>query len=93
MIVTDLGTLAPYFRNGLLYFPEKTINALLEVGLDCHVAERARRGLSLDDSNTLTQIGNSVDELLRRVDANSPFFSALASDEAYFMLTGKPLNY
>lgn len=92
MIITDLNTLAPYFRNGLLYFPEKTINALLEVGLDWHAGQQAMRGLSLDDSDTLAQIGYAVDDLLSRVDANSPFFSALASDDAYFMLTGKPLS-
>ena len=92
MIITELNTLAPYFRNGLLYFPEETINALLEVGLDWHTGQQAMQGLSLDDSDTLAQIGHAVDELLSQVDAPSPFFSALASDDAYFMLTGKPLS-
>ena len=92
MVITDLGSLAPYFRNGLLYFPEKTINALLEVGLDWRVGQRAIHGLSLDDSDLLAQISFSVDELLSQIDEASPFFHALASDDAYFMLTGKPLT-
>ena len=92
MIITELNTLAPYFRNGLLYFPEKTIKALLEAGLDQHTGQQAMQGLSLDDNDTLAQIAYAVDELLSRVDATSPFFNALASDDAYFMLTGKPLS-
>lgn len=92
MIINDLGSLAPYFRNGLLYFPEKTITALLDVGLDWRTGQQALQGFSLDDNDSLAQIGRAIDDLLSQVDADSPFFSALASDDAYFMLTGKPLS-
>jgi len=87
----DILTLAPYFRNGLLFFPEKTIDALMDVGLDSHIGDRAANGLSLDDDESLSQLNYAIDALLSRVDSSSPFFVALASDEAYFMLTGKPV--
>ncbi|MBZ0304211.1 MAG: hypothetical protein K8J31_31035 [Anaerolineae bacterium] len=87
----DLLPFAPYFRNGLLYFPEKTIQELLAVGLDSQIARRAARGLSLDDSASLEKLSCAIDTLLSQIDASSPYFAALASDDAYFMLTGKPL--
>lgn len=90
--MADILSLAPYFRNGLLYFPEQTIQALVEVGLDRHTAHRAIRGLSLDDTASLNTLNQTVDALLAQVDSSSPFFSALSSDEAYFVLTGKPLS-
>ena len=93
MIIADFRKLAPYFRNGLLYFPEKTIQALLEVGLDWRIGHQATQGLSLDDNDSLEKIGESIDLLLGQVDAQSPFFGALASDDAYFMLTGRPLDF
>ena len=88
----DIFTFAPYFRNGLLFFPEKTISALMEVGLDRHIGHRATSGLSLDDNESLEELTCAIDALLSRVDSTSPFFTALASDEAYFMLTGKPVT-
>ena len=91
MVINDFRSLAPYFRNGLLYFPEKTVTALLEVGLDWHVGHRAISGVSLDEHDCLEQISESIDVLLSHVDVTSPFFDALLSDDAYFMLTGKPL--
>ncbi|HLV36084.1 MAG TPA: hypothetical protein VKY59_13250 [Spirillospora sp.] len=90
--MNDILSLAPYFRNGLLYFPERTIQALIEVGLDPYTARRAMQGLSLDDTSSLNTLNQTVDALLAQVDSSSPFFSALASDEAYFVLTGKPLS-
>lgn len=88
----DILSLAPYFRNGRLYFPSPTIQALTEVGLDQHTAHRAELGLSLDDTQSLDELTYAIDDLLSQIDSTSPFFSALTSDEAYFMLTGKPVT-
>jgi hypothetical protein len=90
-MTSEMLSLAPYFRNGMLYFPEKTIKALVEVGLEWQVGHRATRGISLDDGESLSKLTHAIDILLGQVDHNSPFFNALTSDEAYFMLTGKPL--
>lgn len=40
---------APYFHNGKLFLPHKTLNLLLSAGLDSNLAEQARQGLALDD--------------------------------------------
>lgn len=90
-MTAEMLSLAPYFRNGLLYFPEKTIKALVEVGLEWQLGHRATRGISLDDVDSLSKLTQAIDVLLGQVDHNSPFFTALTSDDAYFMLTGKPL--
>jgi hypothetical protein len=90
-MTAEMLSLAPYFRNGLLYFPEKTIRALVEVGLDWQTGHRATRGISLDDGESLAKLTHAIDTLLSQVDYNSPFYNALTSDDAYFMLTGKPL--
>ncbi len=91
MMFAEILSLAPYFRNGLLYFPARTIQALSEVGLDKKTAHQAELGLSLDDDQSLEELSCAIDDLLSQIDSTSPFFSALTSDEAYFMLTGKPL--
>ncbi len=90
-MTTEMHSLAPYFRNGLLYFPENTIKVLVEVGLEWQIGHRATRGISLDDGDSLNKLAHAIDTLLGQVDCSSPFFTALTSDEAYFMLTGKPL--
>lgn len=87
----DLFPFAPYFNNGLLYFPERTLQELVAVGLDHQVARRASRGLSLDDNASLEKLSGAIDTLLAQIDASSPYFEALTSDDAYFMLTGKPV--
>jgi hypothetical protein len=91
-MTAEMLSLAPYFRNGMLYFPEKTINALMEVGLEWQIGHRATRGISLDDAESLRKLSQAIDTLLTQVNCDSPFFTALTSDEAYFMLTGKPLS-
>ena len=91
-MLAEFFSLAPYFRNGLLYFPEKTVCALVEVGLDSQTGYMAQRGLSLDDYISLSELSKSIDALLLQIDSSSPFFKALTSDDAYFMLTGKPIS-
>ena len=90
-MLAEFISLAPYFRNGLLYFPEKTVCALIEVGLDSQTGYMAQHGLSLDDRASLQELNKAVDALLLQIDSSSPFFEALTSDDAYFMLTGKPV--
>ena len=91
-MIADIFSLSPYFRNGLLYFPELTIKALLDMGLDTTIGSQATQGVSLDDRESLGALNCAIDKLLNQADPSSPYFTALASDEAYFMLTGKPLS-
>ena len=91
-MLAEFFSLAPYFRNGLLYFPEKTVRALIEVGLDSQTGYMAQHGLSLDDHRSLSELSTAIDALLLQIDSTSPFFNALTSDEAYFILTGKPIS-
>jgi hypothetical protein len=91
-MIADYRKLAPYFRNGLLYVPQKTIDALVNVGLDNDTAARAIMGLQLDDVDSLHQLSEAIDELLNLVEVDSPMFEALTSDESYFILTGVPLS-
>jgi len=73
---TEFFSLTPYFRNGLLYFPEKTVYALMEVGLDTQTGYMAQHGLSLDDHHSLNELSAAVDALLLQIDSSSPFFIA-----------------
>jgi hypothetical protein len=83
--------LQPYFRNGLLYFPEWTVNLLVGAGLDTRIAAAAVCGLRLDDHSALDQVRDAAAALLAQVEPGSPVFAALASAEAQFMLTGVPV--
>ncbi len=92
MMLEEFISLAPYFRNGLLYFPEKTVCALVEVGLDSQTGYMAQRGLSLGDRISLDELSKAIDALLLQIEPDSPFFAALTSEDAYFILTGKPIS-
>jgi hypothetical protein len=91
-MIADYRKLAPYFRNGLLYVPEKTAQALREVGLDEETAQRVTSGLALDERKRLHELSEAIDVLLHQLDVDSPLFEALTSDESYFMLTGLPAS-
>ena len=91
-MLAEFHSLAPYFRNGLLYFPAKTVCALIEVGLDSQTGYMAQHGLSLDDRHSLNELSKAIDALLMQINSTSPFFEALTSEDAYFMLTGKPIS-
>jgi hypothetical protein len=82
---------SPFFRDGRLYLPEKTIALLLEAGLNRDIAQAARHGLLLDEQRR--QI-NEITRLLERVTVglarNSDAFRTLTAPETRFMLTGWP---
>lgn len=89
-MVSEQARLEPYFRNGLLYFPEWTVNLLVGAGLDASVGRAAAKGLRLDDTALLADVQAAVAALLAQVGPDSPVFVALTSAEVQFMLTGVP---
>ena len=84
---------APYFRNGRLYLPEKTVMLLVDVGLDRAIGEAALGGLALDDHrDQIAQISQALEAALAQMEEDTQAYQTLASEEAQFMLTGKPVN-
>lgn len=84
---------APYFRNGLLYLPEKTVTLLVDVGLDQTTGDAALRGLALDDhQEQIARISQALEQALAQMEDDTQAYHALTSGEAQFMLTGKPTN-
>lgn len=82
---------APYFRNGLLYLPEKTVDLLIEAGLDKELAQAALKGLALDDHREqIGKINRVLEAALEKMEEDSQPFQALTTDDARFMMTGKP---
>ena len=82
---------APYFRNGLLYLPEATVDLLIEAGLESELARVALNGLALDDNrDQIARINRVLEAALERMEEDSHEFRALSSDDARFLLTGKP---
>lgn len=82
--------LEPYFHNGLLYFPQNTIDVLVAIGLDWRIARTAIRGVRLDDHSTLDEIHASIRAALTMLEPDSPLHQILASEDTWFMLTGLP---
>jgi hypothetical protein len=84
---------APYFRNGLLYLPEKTVALLVDVGLDKATGEAALNGLALDDNREqISRISQALEQALGQMEEETGAYQVLASEEAQFMLTGKRAN-
>jgi hypothetical protein len=82
---------APYFRNGLLYLPQKTVDMLTDAGMDKGLAQAALMGLALDDHKAqIGQISRKLEEVLSTMEEDTHAFRALNSNDAQFMLTGKP---
>lgn len=87
----DSQAYAPFFRNGRLYLPEKTVALLMEAGLNREIAEAAMRGLALDtERHRIAEINQTLEMMLADMEEDSQEFRALTSDEAQFLLTGKP---
>ena len=87
----DSRAFAPYFRNGRLYLPEKTVVLLIDAGLQRDVAEAAMHGLALDtDRQLISEINRVLEFALTGLEEDSQEFRALTSEEAQFILTGKP---
>lgn len=82
---------APYFRDGRLFLPEKTVTLLLDAGLDPATAQAAKNGFALDDHRQqIARINAILEGALAQMEEDTQAFRALNSDEARFMLTGKP---
>jgi len=82
--------LEPYYQNGLVYFPQSTIDVLVAVGLDWRIGRAAVRGLAADDYSTLGEIHEAVKNLLANIEPGTPLHIALTSENTWFMLTGVP---
>lgn len=82
---------APYFREGLLYLPEKTVHLLVACGLDEQKACAALHGLALDDDRILiSEISTALENVMAQVVEHSPVYQQLNNQNAFFLLTGKP---
>ncbi len=78
---------APYFRNGRLYLPPKTIHLLQTAGLDDGAAQAARDGLDLDDhQHHITAISGSLAKALADLPTDTQEFRVLTSRETQFAL-------
>jgi hypothetical protein len=87
----SINDYAPYFRNGLLYLPEKTVDLLIEAGLEKELAQAALKGLALDDHREqIGRINRVLEAALEKMEDDSHPFQALTTDDARFMMTGKP---
>jgi hypothetical protein len=87
----SISDFAPYFRNGLLYLPEKTVDLLIEAGLEKELAQAALNGLALDDHREqIGKINRVLEAALEKMEEDSQPFQALSNDDARFMMTGKP---
>lgn len=88
--MTNTKDLAPYFRNGLLYLPAKTVALLVDSGLDKNIGYAALHGLSLSDHRAqIGMISHALEHALSLIEANTVEYAALTSPETQFMLTGK----
>lgn len=83
---------APYFRNGLLYFPVQTVEVLVKAGLDQNTGCKLQNGLSLDDRTSIDQVRKSVEAVAHTVKSGSALHIALTSPEVRFMLTNVPVQ-
>lgn len=82
---------APYFRNGMLFLPARTVDMLVMAGLDATIGRAALHGLALDDHKVeIAQINRVLEYLLSGMEEDTEAFQTLSSDDTYFMLTGKP---
>lgn len=81
---------APYFRNGLLYLPQRTVDMLVMAGLDATIGQAALHGLALDDHKVeIGQINRALELLLSEMEEDTQAFQTLSSNDTQFMLTGK----
>lgn len=81
---------APYFLNGLLYVPEKTVNLLIEAGLEREIGLAALDGLSLDEKERIGKISHTLENLLGSLAQGSEAYEKLSTEKVYFLLTGRP---
>ncbi len=79
---------SPFFREGLLYFPETTLTLLVESGLDSNIAQLAKVGLRLDDDRSyIAHISDHLETTLTTLVQHSRIYEQLASQVTKFMLS------
>lgn len=78
----------PFFREGLLFFPETTLTLLVETGLDSNIAQLAKVGLHLDDDRrVIVHISEQLEKALITLKQQSRIYEQLASQVTKFMLS------
>jgi hypothetical protein len=89
-MATDSKEYAPYFRDGLLFLPPKTVALLIEAGLDKNIGHAALHGLDLNDHRQqIAVISTTLEMALEQIEEDSSEFRTLAAPDTQFMLTGK----
>lgn len=89
-MITDTKEFAPYYRQGLLYLPPKTVDLLLDAGLDQQIGEEALHGLNLaDHREEIAVISKALENALEQLEEDSREFRVLKGPETQFILTGK----
>ncbi len=63
--------LAPFFRDGLLFLPDKAIELLKSSGLNSTILEASRRGLRLEDGCDVAEISSAMEQLLENLSHNA----------------------
>ncbi|MEZ4669032.1 MAG: hypothetical protein R3E39_14090 [Anaerolineae bacterium] len=90
-MIINYKDVAPFFRNGRLYLPMKTVEMLTDVGLSAEISQNALNGLDLaDHREQIAVISKALETLLENMEENTREFHALNSSETRFLLTGKP---
>jgi hypothetical protein len=91
-MTTSSQEFAPYFREGKLYLPPKTVALLVDVGLDKHIGQAALHGLNLNENHQeIALISRILENALEQIEEDSQEFRTLTAPETQFMLTGKRL--
>ncbi len=89
-MATDSKEYAPYFRDGLLFLPPKTVAMLIDAGLDKHTGQAALHGLDLNDHRQqIAMISKALEAALEQIEEDSSEFQTLAAPDTQFMLTGR----
>lgn len=82
----------PYYRDGKLYLPERTVRVLMEAGLAHHTGAAAQVGIDLDAREHIDAIRSVVEKIVEQLDETSVIRSALTDPETQFMLNSRPAH-
>ncbi len=89
-MISSTKEFAPYYRDGLLFLPAKTVDLLVDSGLDWQIGQSALQGLNLNDNREeIGLISKALENALEQLEEDSREFRALHASETQFMLTGK----
>lgn len=78
----------PYFFDGRLHIPNTILNKLILSGLSVRAAETIRKGVELDDSETIQHLAVVVHQYIQTHPHDDPIAVALRDREFQFMLGG-----